>query len=268
MLYKNGKFLLPGQDWTLHPGTDDIIDIGGGIDDNDVIVVHYFEGSTNNNIIGFRLFKDMLGNFEYYRMPKENSAAVTQQVSTSDDVIYLNSTVGLTGPAPQANRPGVVMVGKERVEYWEMTPNSIRRLRRGTKGTGAGNHVPGTIAVDMTLRNVTPATDSLLRSTYTADGTTVSYALPAVLTTAEHDEKSVQVYVAGKKVSSGYSVDIVGPNYTQITFDAAPKAGLTVLIMFKQASNWYDIANPTLGLVDTNTAWAEFVREKSAVIDI
>jgi len=268
-VYKNGVYIAPVVGWYLQAESNRIVNIAGGIDDNDVIVVHYFAGtSTTSSTIGFRVFKDMMGSLSAYRLPLENSTTVSQAVTTASDRIYLTNASALVAPSPLINRPGVVMIGKERIEYWEKGSDYISRLRRATKGTGAGNHRVGTLAVDMSYRNQLPASEYMNSETYSANGATVSFALPLLLTTSEHDTDSVLVYVAGKKMTSGYTVDQSAGSYYQVTFNEAPKSGLRVVLAIKQAYNWYDVTDPTSSMADTDTQWAIFIREKTTVFDI
>ena len=162
------------------------------------------------------------------------------------------------------------MIGKERVEYWEKGGNYLGNLRRGTKGTGARSvdaQPTGTLVIDMGRLNVF-ATDMLERSTYSADGVTTSYALPMSLAVADHNPACVQVYVGGKKITTGYTVDVSGGSYNQVTFSEAPKSGLQVVVAIKQAESWYDVTDPNASLATTNNIWAEFIREKPSVFDV
>ena len=265
-VFKNGVFLSPGQGWTLQPGTRDIINVVGGISDSDTIVVHYFAGSATDYMIGFRIFKDMLGRLNYYRIAQENSAVVAQAVTETDNTIYFEDVTGLQ--TPTATKPGVIMLGKERIEYRTLGMDNISNLRRGTHGTSVQTHDIGDLATDIGSRNLLPPSDIAKNTTAITDGSTASYALPVLLDTSIHSTDSIQVYLGGRKVTSGYTVDDTAGNYDQVTFDVTPKAGMRVVILVKQAANWYDISQPDLWLGDTNTIWAKFIREKRTVLDL
>jgi hypothetical protein len=71
-VYKNGVYLVPGQDWFVVDGTRDLINIPNGMTALDTVVVHYFSGSLAKSATGFRIFKDMLGQINYYRIAAEN----------------------------------------------------------------------------------------------------------------------------------------------------------------------------------------------------
>jgi hypothetical protein len=75
-------------------------------------------------------------------------------------------------------------------------------------------------------------------------------------------EQAILVYVAGLRVTTGYTVDSVEP--VAITFATAPTAGYEVSIRVRQGFGWYQPANgnPSDGqaLQVTQTEAARFFR--------
>ena len=53
--------------------------------------------------------------------------------------------------------PGVIFINGERIEYWEIDGNKLKRIRRGTWGTGAhATHASGSEVVDSSKQQLIP----------------------------------------------------------------------------------------------------------------
>lgn len=266
-VYKNGVFLLPGQDWFLVDGTRDLINIAGGLTPSDTVVVHYFSGSLAKAATGFRIFKDMLGRFKYYRISAPNSTRLTQALGKNDNIIYLDDATGLAQPNRSSNRPGILMIGKERIEYWVQAAGYVSDLRRGTGGTGAADHAAGTLAVDMGPSNELPPSDVVQIIRTKTDGETDTFDIPVELETAFHSAASIQVFLGGKLQTRGYTLEIKEGRYSSVKFDRPPAAGVWLSTITKQGANWNNVLEPERSLQDSNTLWAEFIRGKPTVIE-
>lgn len=263
-VFKNGRFLLPGQDWSFDPNSRAVINISGGLLASDIVVVHYFAGAESRFCTSFRIFKDMLGNINYYRLTNDYSTRLSRDILPTDDMIYVDNGTNLL--APTATKPGVVMIGAERIEYRTLSTsyannNFISQLRRGTKGTVPLAHGVGDFVIDLTERSLIPQSDVIQVTKILTDGVESIYPLPATVNT----QQSVQVFLGGRRVSSGYVIagDIAG-QYARVVFDKTPKAGILLKIVTKQSSTWYNLATPDLSLQDATSIWADFIKAKAA----
>jgi hypothetical protein len=245
----------------LKPGTLDTVVIEGGVDETDIVVIHYTTGGRARSATGFRIFKDMIGRVNYYRINEENSTRLSADLAIDDTKIYVADISTMPTPSRENNEPGVVMINKERIEYWTITDEYITDFRRGTMGTGVAElHTKGSLVVDKHYRNAVPSSEFVHKLSEIANGTKVSFDLPVVLTTTSDD--AVAVFVGGRRSTNWTH------NGTTLTFDSAPRTGLAVQIIIKQAATWYELDNPTASLQTLDTPQARFIRDKAAVFDL
>jgi hypothetical protein len=115
----------------------------------EIRVFHKFAGAATPNIT-FRMFKNLLNQYSYYRMSSTNATTLSQPLLISDTEISVVSAVALDAPSPTSATPGVIFIKGERITYFErdIVNNKLRRIRRGTVGTGApAVHASGTAVV-------------------------------------------------------------------------------------------------------------------------
>jgi hypothetical protein len=85
------------------------------------------------------MFKNLIDQYSYYRMSADNATTLSQQLLITDTEIAVVSAAVLEEPNPATARPGVIFIRGERITYFErdVTNNRLRRIRRGSAGTGA-----------------------------------------------------------------------------------------------------------------------------------
>lgn len=223
--------------------------------------------NDGGNYTGFRIFKDMTGETQYYRITTDTTTQTTiAVVGPYDNIIPLVSTVGLHIPDRTTNDPGIVMIDGERIEYWTMDATSISDLRRGTGGTAGATHAVGAYVTSISSENLIPACDIDRVATYTTDGSTTLFDLPVDLAPTT-DVSTIRVYLGGKRIYDGYSILAIDPtllpSYYAISFVTAPKTGLELKIVVKQSETWYNLASPNT-LRNTSTLWADFMNDSPA----
>jgi hypothetical protein len=81
----------------------------------------------------------------------------------------------LSTPNASANQPGVIMIDKERIEYFPKTGNTLSQIRRGTLGTGIKAHSFWSTVVDFGGNQTVPYADTIYTSTHTGDGSTATF---------------------------------------------------------------------------------------------
>ena len=159
----------------LHPGQYTIdefgrLDLTGQtVSSSSEIVVTSFSEEIVSATVGFRIFKDMLGGYNYYRICDDESTIVTQDVSVNDTKIYVEDASKLPYAEPGGRYPGTVFIGNERITYWEINTqdNYITGLRRGTRGTRhALIHRTGVAVIDASEENRMPATNTHTNTWY------------------------------------------------------------------------------------------------------
>ena len=116
---------------------------------------------VNSNTVAWRYHMDILGGTTVYRY---NSAAETTVAVSADETateIQLADASVLTRPDPVNGKPGVVWMARERIEFWEIDGNTIKRLVRGTLGTPVLAQTAGRRAYDGGQQNQVPTPSEL-----------------------------------------------------------------------------------------------------------
>ena len=207
---------------------------------------------------------------------------------TGDVVMYNNlyyqaitSTVGQlptnttywTPTTGAANTWGVITIDGERIMYRhrDTEANTISGLLRGTAGTAIYSHDVATSVYNMGRGNLMPeecqnyivsnVTYPLVSGVNLGDGTTTAFTATDIdISEVPVDvrNESVEVYVGGAQVESGYTITADSP--VTVTFAEPPPAGVEVAILVRRGHSWYSIATPDLPLSETNTYCARFLQ--------
>lgn len=266
---KNGDFLSPNFDWRISPTDATQIEINDrNISVNDRFVVTYFSEEYSKPQYAYRVFKDMLGRVNYYRISKDQSTQLARQLLPGDSDILVVDASKLPDPNPAARIPGVVMIGKERITYYAKNGNLLSNIKRGTLGTGVKSaHAVGSYVVDISLEQKIPYSDLANFEKITANGTSTVFTTED-LTAAS--SASVLVYVGGRRVLSGYTVTALNP--VSVTFSTAPAADQNVAMVVKNGQIWYDqgvsTASNGQGLQDATTEQAQFILARPPIYDL
>lgn len=115
---------------TTSPSPEELV-AGQVIDTLSIKVFDY------QNDIGFQMFNDMLNRTQYKEINLNKRTTLTQDLNLDDYLIYVDDTSVLDEPHPEFNKPGIIEIGGERIEYFYMKDNTLGKLRRSTMGTGA-----------------------------------------------------------------------------------------------------------------------------------
>jgi hypothetical protein len=253
-------FVLSGQEVILHSGV---------LNTTDVVMITLFTESVVPAAMAFRIFQDMRGVQAVYRITPETTTTLAQPLTQDDDVIYVDDASALSWPDIEANIWGVVMINGERImyRYRDTTNNTINSLLRGTAGTAATDHPAGATVTDMGRENLLPEQyqNYIVSNSTLANGTTTLFVAEDINLESEDSavqDLSVEVYVGGTRVESGYS--IVGEGPVQVQFIQAPPDGVEVTILVRRGVTWYapGAGTPSDGapLQMTNTQAARFLR--------
>lgn len=189
--------------------------------------------------------------FTHYKSVEDTGVVLTQPLGASDTIIYVNDTSTLTIPNPADNKPGVIFLDKERIEYFEIDGNTLTRLRRGTLGTGVKEEYDaGTEVYDQGPSKNLVNYDSINRFEATGDGITTDFQVPFEV----GDINELSIFVAGIPVTTSSQTvhdstlafdspdgDVVAPpdailDGNTVTFATAPAQNLNVLIIKKTGS--------------------------------
>lgn len=227
----NGVPLAPDIDFTVdHNGYLVKINRGPffGLNTSpaDDVVITSFVG-LDAKLTAYRMFRDMLGRTHYKRLSDYNSTLLAQNLySTSTSIVVGDASV-LTMPDIDQNRPGVILIAGERIEFFTVNGNELGQLRRGTLGTAPRDEfVAGTVVVDQGSLQTMPVRD-FIQSTSTvittSSQTTFDLSIIQFNTTAEFSDQ-VEVRYGGRPLLKP-GVNTVTHDYT--TYDNSTTAEIS-----------------------------------------
>jgi hypothetical protein len=263
----NGRRLFNNVDFTIN-GTQLIL-TSGIMGPADVVLVTQFTNFVVPEAMAFRIFQDMRGVQATYRITTSTTTLTTQPVAITDDIIHVANANALQEPNFAANIWGVITIDAERIMYRnrDTVNNTVSGLMRGTAGTAITAHADGAIVYNMSRGNLLPEQDQdyIVSGSTLADGSTTVFEavdINLLLEDSTIREESLEVYVGGVRVTTGYT--ITNENPCEITFTDAPPAGVEVTLLVRRGVTWYapGLGTPSDGepLQITNTVAARFLR--------
>jgi hypothetical protein len=278
-LFDGADFTVQGQYLILASG---VIPIGS------ILAVTEFTESVVPEAAAFRIFQDMRGVQATYRMTTATTTTLAQPLSATADIIYVVDASKLSEPELAVGIFGVITIDGERIMYRNRNTalNTVSGLRRGTAGTGAATHVPGTEVYDIGIGNLLAEQyqDYVVKDSGMGDGTTTVFYAPNIDISDFGDTstayvESIEVYVGGTRQynyseTAGnseyrYIVTDFGPLAIEFVVDGtylAPAAGSEVTILQRRGKSWYEPGNGTasngVALQETNTIAARFLCDR------
>jgi hypothetical protein len=135
--------------------------------------------------ISYMQFKDMLNRVSYKRLNANKKTILVQDLKWNDTSILVADASQFDQPNAAANRPGVIEIRGERIEYFKISGNTLSQLRRGTLGTGVYNlNKVGAIVQGIGASENIPYTDTTITETVKSSGLGVPRTTGSVLATA------------------------------------------------------------------------------------
>ena len=132
---KNGVVLIPGVDFVLNDDRTSItLELEPEV--SDVFDFITYNSNTTNNL-AYMQFKDMLNRTFYKDINTSKQTFLDNDLLQTDLFITVKDISIFDIPNPSKNIPGVVEIGTERIEYFEIKGNTLGQLRRATLGTGS-----------------------------------------------------------------------------------------------------------------------------------
>ena len=168
---RNNILLNPGVDYrTLQD--NQTIQLGFTPDQGDVFALIIFGNQSNiKSKISYMQFKDMLNRVVYKRLSLNKRARLVQDLKWNDTEIIVDDASNFDSPNPSINRPGIVEIRGERIEYFTINDNRLSQLRRGTLGTGVyQTSVAGTYVQDIGPSSTIPYNDTTNTRQFISDG--------------------------------------------------------------------------------------------------
>jgi hypothetical protein len=162
------------------------------------------------NILGYRMFNDMLGGTTFTRLGLNNSTKLTQTLLNSDTEIHVEDATVFTPPSIFSNIPGVVLINGERIEFFEIDGNVLKQLTRGTMGTGPADYVnAGTRIYDQGTEQIIPNPENTyIQNTFTNTLTNI-YPISLVDLEITYPNSDDLVRCDGIQFSSDESISLI-----------------------------------------------------------
>lgn len=269
-VHKNGERLIPSLDYT---SSGSVVTIGGpAIGASDIVTITVFTQNVVPSTLDFRIFQDMLGNQRILRINKYNSSQLTQDLTSTADIIHVLDSSKFDEPSLDNGKFGIVIVNGERISYRsrDVINNTLSGLRRGVGGTAAASHSSESTITNVGAGEVLPSAyqKTIKSNTLTGNGTNRVFVASNVILDTGLDsteiEEAVRVRVGGTELNdSAYTVTQVNP-YAEITLVDAPKDGEEVYIYIVKSAVMYaqgtSTASNGIALQEQTTQAARFIR--------
>ena len=158
---KNGTLLTPKVDYRLTSDHQNVqlTDISDPSDKFDIII---YNSNLLPSGIAYMQFKDMLNRVHFKRLNQNKLTRLSKELKYNDDIIELEDASNFEIPDKYQNKPGIIEIYGERIEYFTINGNVLGKLRRGTLGTGIlESYAKGTLVQDIGSKETIPYVDTI-----------------------------------------------------------------------------------------------------------
>lgn len=226
---KNGSLLTPSIDFKLNPSRTSVTLSQKPTEDDEFTLIT-FSSNILTNGIAYMQFKDMLNRVHYKRLSLVKQGQLADDLMYNDIVIKVEVGIELETPNPAQNRPGVVEIRGERIEFFTIDTEEytdvdgtrdvhvLGQLRRGTLGTGTPKiHKKGSKVQEIGPSETIPYSDTNIIENYISNGVSNTVEISFVPSRATKPNTSVY-----KTERTNESVDWV---YVDTTFESTIPEG-------------------------------------------
>ena len=184
-VYVDGVFLTARYEFDIldDSRTIEVSDLISVTTASSIIITTINPPAFGNYILGYRVFNDMFNRSHFKRLSAFHSTTLLKPLKHTDSEIYLTDGNGIIPPNPLVNKPGIVIIDGERIEFSEKDGSVLRQLRRSTLGTGPATFSNiGTQVFDQSTQQTMPYTETTLIQTTATTATT--YVINPLTTTS------------------------------------------------------------------------------------
>ena len=200
---KNSLLLTPTVDYKLNDDHQSIT-LATVLNTNDQITLMTFGSDILTPGIAYMQFKDMLNRVTYKRLSTPKQTTLANDLKWNDTAIVLVDASNFEAPSPVNNKPGVVEIRGERIEYFVKSGNTLSQLRRGTLGTGVFfNNFAGTPVQDIGAGETIPYKDTQTVTQVISDGTKI---IPLDFVPSSAD--TIEVFVGGYNTDNEWATGV------------------------------------------------------------
>jgi hypothetical protein len=215
---RNGKLLVPSVDFKLNSDKQSVT-LSAYPAANDEFTLLTFSSNVLKPGISYMQFKDMLNRVHYKRLSLNKQTSLVRDLEWNDTSISVVDASKFDEPNPTVNKPGVIEIRGERIEYFTKTGNILSQLRRGTLGTGTPTlHRAGSFVQDIGPSETIPYSENIIVEQVIADGTDTVNLIKItpglysftnsntnVTKTLPHD---IEVFVGGYNIGAEWAANV------------------------------------------------------------
>lgn len=199
-VYKNGVRLTQDQDYSV-PMPKSAVYLSVSSTTSDQIKIVLFSTKIRRDPSAYEISKDMLNVYRYKRY-SANNISLAQDLNYYDQQIILTDADSMFVPDVSRNRPGLITINKEKIEYLSKNGNVLSQLRRGVQGTSIGAYyAAGTLIVDQSISETLPYNETQKIDKFISDGNSNTVSLSYV---PSKSTRSWNLYPATQTIPSGF----------------------------------------------------------------
>ena len=212
MVTRNGELLTPSVDFKLNKSRKSI-KLANAPDINDKISVMTYSSAGIAGGIAYMQFKDMLNRTHFKRLSKAKQTTLASDFAITDTSFEVVDASNFDVPNPAQNKPGVVEIYGERIEYFKKDGNVLSQLRRGTLGTGPRLlYTAGTFVQEIGPGETLPYVEQTIVEQVVSDGTNVVNIgfVPGATTLATYQkpQDTLEIFVGGYDDSVNWAPNV------------------------------------------------------------
>ena len=168
---KNGTLLTPAIDYKLNDDRVSITLASGTVVTDKVTLITYGSNVLTSGI-AYMQFKDMLNRVHFKRLNRNKETYLLNTLHYNDISITVADASSFDLPNTANNRPGIIEIRGERIEFFAVNGNVLSKLRRGTLGTGTpAIHNAGSWVQEIGASETIPYVENTITEQIISDGT-------------------------------------------------------------------------------------------------
>ena len=170
---KNNQLLTPSVDYKVSDDKQTVLlKITPALHDTYSLMT--FSSNVLVPGISYMQFKDMLNRVHFKRLSKNKQTRLATDLHYNDIAIQVIDASNFDVPNPALQRPGIIEIYGERIEFFQIEGNTLSQLRRGTQGTGTPRvHPIGTPVQDIGPSETLPYTEKPVVTTVISDNSNI-----------------------------------------------------------------------------------------------
>ena len=170
---KNRKLLTSAIDYKLNDDRTTIT-LASNVVVTDTITLLTYSSNVLSSGIAYMQFKDMLNRVHFKRLNRNKETSLITDLRHNDVSITVADASTFDLPNTTNNKPGIIEIRGERIEFFAINGNVLSKLRRGTLGTGTPTiHKAGSWVQEIGASETIPYVENTITEQLVSDGTNI-----------------------------------------------------------------------------------------------